>query len=66
MAKAGVTYTLMREGNAQYGETFNGVHYAPIFQPRLNHQTPGANGRSPGGQGVWDDRNDIASVLGRV
>jgi hypothetical protein len=54
MAKAGVSYTLMREGNAKYGETYNGIHYAPIFQPRLEHKKPGANGRSPGGQGVWD------------
>ncbi|MEA3207055.1 MAG: hypothetical protein QOE70_112 [Chthoniobacter sp.] len=54
MAKAGVSYTLQREGNAKYGETFNGIHYAPIFQPRTNHQKPGPNGRAPGGQGVWD------------
>lgn len=54
MAQAGVSYTLMREGNAKYGETYNGIHYSPKYQPRTNHQKPGANGRVPGGQGVWD------------
>jgi hypothetical protein len=54
MAKAGVSYTLAREGNAKYGETYNGIHYAPIYQPRVEHKKPGANGRVPGGQGVWD------------
>ena len=34
MAKAGVTYTLMREGNAKYGEKYNGIHYADKFLPR--------------------------------
>lgn len=54
MAKAGVSYTLMREGNAKYGETYNGIHYAAIYKPRLDHKKPGPNGRTPGGQGVWD------------
>jgi hypothetical protein len=54
MAKAGVSYTLEREANAKYGETYNGIHYAAKYQPRLTHQQPGANGRVPGGQGVWD------------
>ena len=54
MARAGVSYTLQREGNAKYGETYNGIHYATIYQPRHNHKKPGANGRVPGGQGVWD------------
>jgi hypothetical protein len=54
MAAAGVSYTLMREGNAKYGETYNGIHYADIYQPRTNHQKPGPHGRVPGGQGVWD------------
>ena len=27
MAKAGVSYTLMREGNAKYGERYNGIYY---------------------------------------
>jgi hypothetical protein len=54
MAKAGVTYTLIREGNAKYGETYNGISYAPIYAPRRDHKKPGANGRVPGGQGVWD------------
>lgn len=54
MAKAGVGYTLMREGNAKYGETYNGIYYDPKYLPRANHRKPGANGRVPGGQGVWD------------
>ncbi len=54
MAKAGVSYTLMREGNAQYGERHNGIHYDAKYQPRTNHLRPGANGRVKGGQGVWD------------
>lgn len=54
MAAAGVSYTLMREGNAQYGEEYNGIHYSDKYFPRTNHQPPGPNGRVPGGQGVWD------------
>ena len=54
MAKSGVTYTLLREGNAKYGETYNGIHYSEKYQPRWEHKKPGANGRVPGGQGVWD------------
>ena len=54
MAKAGVTYTLMREGNAKYGETLNGIHYTEKYLPRTNHLKPGPHGRVPGGQGVWD------------
>ena len=54
MAKAGVSYTLMREGNAKYGETYNGIHYSAKYEPRRDHKQPGANGRVPGGQGVWD------------
>ncbi|MGV3757309.1 MAG: FAD-dependent oxidoreductase [Verrucomicrobiota bacterium] len=54
MVKAGVSYTVMREGNAKYGETYNGIHYTEKYQPRTNHGKPGANGRVPGGQGVWD------------
>ena len=54
MAKAGVTYTLMREGNAKYGESLNGIHYTGKYQPRTNHLKPGSHGRVPGGQGVWD------------
>jgi hypothetical protein len=44
----------MREGNAKYGETYNGIHYSLKYAPRLDHKNPGANGRVPGGQGVWD------------
>ncbi|MCX6857802.1 MAG: FAD-dependent oxidoreductase [Verrucomicrobia bacterium] len=54
MAKAGVSYTLMREGNAEYGETYNGIHYTAKYTPRTGHLMPGANGRVKGGQGVWD------------
>lgn len=54
MAKSGVSYTLMREANAKYGETYNGIHYADKYVPRTDHQKPGPHGRVPGGQGVWD------------
>lgn len=54
MAKSGVSCTLLREGNAKYGETYNGIHYAAIYTPRLDHKPPGPNGRAPSGQGVWD------------
>ena len=54
LAAAGVDYTLTREGNAKYGEAFNGIHYTKKYSPRTPHLMPGANGRLPGGQGVWD------------
>ena len=54
MAAAKVSYTLMREGNAKYGEQYNGIHYTQKYEPRAGHQQPGTNGRVPGGQGVWD------------
>ena len=54
MDAAGVSYTLMREGNAQYGETYNGIHYSEKYRPREQHGQPGANGRVKGGQGAWD------------
>jgi hypothetical protein len=54
MAAAGVTYTLSREGNAKYGEIYNGIHYTDKYKPRTNHKQPGSNGRVSGGQGVWD------------
>jgi len=54
MAAAGVSYTLMREGNAKYGETYNGIHYSDKYKPRTGHLMPGENGRVAGGQGVWD------------
>ena len=54
MAKAGVSFTLMREGNAKYGETLNGIQYDAKYKPRSGHLQPGANGRVKGGQGVWD------------
>lgn len=54
MAKAGVSFTLMREGNAKYGETHNGIQYDAKFRPRFGHLQPGPNGRVKGGQGVWD------------
>lgn len=54
MAAAGISFTLMREGNARYGEQYNGIYYAAKYQPRTKHLPPGPNGRVPGGQGVWD------------
>ena len=54
MAMAGVTYTLERESNEQYGETLNGIHYASIYEPRTDHEQPGPTGRMSFGQGVWD------------
>lgn len=54
LAAAGVSYTLTREGNEKYGEQYNGIHYTEKYRPRTNHKRPGANGRVPGGQGVWD------------
>jgi hypothetical protein len=54
MSAAGVRYTIVREGNAKYGETYNGIYYDPKYEPRTNHKQPGPNGRVPGGQGVWD------------
>jgi hypothetical protein len=32
MAKAGVSYTVGREGNAMHGETLNGIHVGPYHQ----------------------------------
>ncbi len=49
MAAAGVSYTLMREGNQRYGETYNGIHYNPRFLPREKFDQPRANGRLPSG-----------------
>lgn len=54
MAKAGVSYTLTREGNAKYGETYNGIYYDAKYRPRTDHLQPGPSGRVKGGQGVWD------------
>ncbi len=54
MAKAGVSFTLQREGNTKYGERENGIHYSEKYRPRTQHGKPGPNGRVPGGQGVWD------------
>lgn len=54
MAAAGVSYTVGREGNAKYGEQYNGIHYTSKYKPRWKHDPPRANGRTPSGQGVWD------------
>jgi len=54
LAKAGVTYTLLREGNAKYGETLNGVQLFPRFLPELHWGVPGANGRREDNKGIWD------------
>jgi len=71
MAKAGVSYTVGREPNAQYGETLNGVQ-ADLFYPY--HQftkpvdpyvkpgdpasglLPGVHGEPPGNEGDGDHR----------
>ncbi len=54
MAAAGVTCTLMREGNAKYDEHYNGIYFEPKFMPHLDHKKPGGNGRATDGLGVWD------------
>lgn len=54
MALAGVSYTVSREGNAKYGEIYNGIFYDDKYRPRTGHAQPGPNGRLKGGQGVWD------------
>ena len=54
MAKTGVSFTLMREGNAKYGESFNGIQYDERFKPRSEFEQPGSNGRLKNGLGVWD------------
>lgn len=54
MAKAGVTYTLLREANSKYGETLNGVQLFPRFFPELHWGTPGPNGRREDNKGIWD------------
>jgi hypothetical protein len=54
MAKAGVSYTALREGNAKYGERYNGIYYDPKYAPRTNHLKPGKTGRTSSGQGAWD------------
>ncbi|MDF1813505.1 MAG: FAD-dependent oxidoreductase [Verrucomicrobiales bacterium] len=54
MAAAGVNFTVTREGNQKYGETYNGIYYAEQYKPRNDHLQPGNNGRVKGGQGVWD------------
>jgi hypothetical protein len=54
LAKAGISYTLMREGNAKYGEKYNGIFYNPKYEPRTGHLQPGDNGRTKSGQGAWD------------
>ncbi|MGC3966853.1 MAG: FAD-dependent oxidoreductase [Pirellulales bacterium] len=54
LAAAGVSHTVTREGNAKYGERYNGIYYDEKYRPRLGHLTPGPSGRVKGGQGVWD------------
>lgn len=53
MARAGITYTVGREGNAVYGETWNGYHVSTNHQFRVPvdpYRTPGdpASGLLPG------------------
>ena len=52
MAKAGVSYTVLREANSQYGETLNGVQLWEI--PKQEWGKAGKNGRRPDRRGVWD------------
>lgn len=40
MARAGVSYTVGRESNAVYGETFNGVQVQPPATPQHGNQVP--------------------------
>ncbi len=67
MAKAGVTYTVGREGNAKYNETLNGVQLDPPFHNFLLPVDPfqaegfpssglvkGVSAESPGKQGQGD------------
>ncbi|MEZ6096185.1 MAG: FAD-dependent oxidoreductase [Pirellulaceae bacterium] len=54
MAAAGVSYTVEREANSQYGERFNGIQYTDKYKPRVGHEKPLPNGRVSTGQGVWD------------
>lgn len=67
LAKAGISYTVGREANAQYGETLNGVHFG---HPNHNFRVPvdpfvmpgdpksgllkGISGEPPGEQGQGD------------
>ena len=44
MAAAGVSYTLTRESNRQYGEKYNGIQFQEKYRPRTNHKKPGPNG----------------------
>ncbi len=54
MAAAGVSYTLTREANAQYGETLNGVMFNPRYEPKVEWGVAGPDGRRPDGKGLWD------------
>jgi flavin-dependent dehydrogenase len=50
MAKAGVSYTIEREGQTQYDEKYAGIIYEEKYRPRTNHLKPGLHGRVPGGR----------------
>jgi hypothetical protein len=70
MAKAGVSYTIGREANAQYGETLNGVEARCATQHQFNQPVdpwaipgdaasgllPGVHAGSPGADGQGDRR----------
>jgi len=70
MAKAGVSYTVGREANSQYGETFNGVQTANAVKHQFLHPVdpyrvpgdpssgllPGVHGEGPGEEGGGDHR----------
>jgi len=70
MAKAGVTYTVGRESNSQYGETLNGVQKARAVKHQFNRKVdpyiepgnpesgllPRVHGGDPGEDGEGDHR----------
>jgi hypothetical protein len=54
MVAAGVSFTIEREGNAKYGERFNGIQFTERFMPHSSYDQPGKNGRLKSGLGAWD------------
>ncbi|MCB1062488.1 MAG: FAD-dependent oxidoreductase [Verrucomicrobiae bacterium] len=54
MSAAGVSYTVTREANTQYGETLNGIQFTKGYTPKVEWGVPGPNGRRQDGKGLWD------------
>ncbi|MEZ6048800.1 MAG: FAD-dependent oxidoreductase [Planctomycetaceae bacterium] len=54
MAAAGGQFHVNERGERKVRRKYNGIQYESAYRPRLNHLQPGANGRVPKGQGVWD------------